>query len=171
MTVPSRRANLSRHTSGTTVPSVPGSSSVSGISNPRGPIRTRSTPGWRMRRFSAPPTAGGAGTSSRGCAATAPGRAGSPARAACVCTRSCSTPRTQSVSTRRSVPRSRMRTTYTSQNIFAPSAGNIPLGLPQITLISQIHAERLLFCVYQRPFLCHQREKYRMGFPQNAQIR
>ena len=44
-------------TSGTTARRIPGSSSASGTSSPRSPIPTRSTPAWKTRRCSAPPTA------------------------------------------------------------------------------------------------------------------
>ena len=70
-----------------------GSSSASGTSSRRSPIRTRSTPASRTRRCSAPPTAAARGTSCRACASTARARTGSRARAACACTPSCSTRR------------------------------------------------------------------------------
>ena len=58
-TPPRKPANRSPRTSGTTARSIPGSSSASGISNRRSPIRIRSTPGWKTPPCSAPPTAAG----------------------------------------------------------------------------------------------------------------
>jgi hypothetical protein len=67
-------------------PHIPGNSNVSGIWNRRSRIRTRFTPAWKTPRFSARRTAARTGRNSPDCAATAPGPAGSRARAECVCT-------------------------------------------------------------------------------------
>ena len=84
----SRTTASPARTSGTTARRIRGSSSASGISNRRSPIRTRSTPEWKTPPCSARPTAGRPGRSSPDCAATARGRTGSRAPAGCACTRS-----------------------------------------------------------------------------------
>ena len=66
-----------------------GSSSASGISSRRSPIRTPSMPASKTRLCSAPRTAGRPGRSCPGCAAPKV-TSGSRAPVACACTRSCS---------------------------------------------------------------------------------
>jgi hypothetical protein len=96
-----------------TARSIRGSSSASGIWSRRSPTRIRFTPGWKTRRCFAQPMAARTGRNSRGCAATAPARSGSQARAACACTRSFSIPDPQSIMTERaSTLRSRRRVPF-----------------------------------------------------------
>ena len=80
-------ASPSLPTSGTTAHSIPGSSSASGIWNRRLAIRTMSMRELKTPHCSAPQMALTAGTKLQDSAATAQGRCGSPAPAACVCTR------------------------------------------------------------------------------------
>ena len=100
MRPPSRSPRIS----GTTARSIPGNLSGSGIWSRLSPIPTRFTPAWKTLRFSARPTAGRTGRNSPDCAATAPAPNGSPARAACACTRSFWIPAIRSESISRSPP-------------------------------------------------------------------
>src|SRR5712692_6054726 len=81
-----KAASRSPRISGTTAHSIPGSSSESGISNHRSPIRIASTPEWKTPPCSARATAGRRGRNSPDCAATAPAPAGSRAPVGCACT-------------------------------------------------------------------------------------
>ena len=72
--------------SGTTARSIRGSSSECGIWSRRSPIPTRFTLAWKTPLYFARPMADRTGRNSPACAATAPVRTGSRARAACACT-------------------------------------------------------------------------------------
>src|SRR5438132_977908 len=77
MTPPRKPASLSRLTCGTTARSIRGSSSASGILNPRSQIRTPCMPEWKTLAYSARRTAGRIGRNSPDSEATEQARAGS----------------------------------------------------------------------------------------------
>ncbi len=73
-------------TSGTTAPSIRGSSNGSGILNRRSTIEITFTPAWKMPHSSNQKTAENRGRSCQVCANMTPALNGSRAQAACVCT-------------------------------------------------------------------------------------